>query len=1041
MAKMEAKESEEDNSKQEQLTLKIAKILDEIKTTNATHIRKLKELSTVRSKSHSSFSASFFKTLTPLFHIQRRIPSVERVIRFVSLFAAAHNDFLEEFIQFLLIAAVAANKNARSRACHIISEIIMRLPDDAEVSDDVWDEVIECMKLRVTDKVPIVRIFAIRSLARFANDSENSDILDLLLDMLPQEPSAEVRKTIVLALPPSNATSLAIINSTMDVSESVRKASYCVLAAKFPLQSLSIKLRTAILQRGLADRSVAVLRECLKLMRDEWLSKCCNDDPVQLLRFLDVETYESVGESVMAALLKDGLVKLCDGQSIRQYISLSNGDMEGESANSNASIRLMEPEFALYWKTVCKHLQTEAQERGSDAATTMGTEAAVYAAEASDSNDLLEKILPATVSDYVVLVKAHIDAGPNYRFASRQLLLLGAMLDFSDSTSRKVASLFVQELLHKPLDHEVDDEGNQVVIGDGINVGGDKEWADAVSSLARKVHAATGELEEIVLGVIEELARPCRERTADYMQWMHCLAVTGVLLENAKALHWLQGKAIEPAELLQSLLLPGAKHIHLDVQRVAIRCLGLFGLLEKKPSEDLVKQLRLSYVKGPSSISIVACKTLIDLGMWHGTREVDKALGFDHASQSQESKIVFNPVNFSDPDDCLDVQLLDLLYAGLDRNDWTKSVVGDENETVQGVLGEGFAKILLLSENYPSIPTSLLPLLLAKLIILFFSNETKDLQRLKQCLSVFFQHYPSLSANHKKCLSKAFVPVIRSMWPGIYGNAGGAAILVSNMRKRAVNASRFMLQMIQAPLFSKKTEINDENGSTELPETTDSSQQSSFECGEEGLAIRIAAEVLSFSVKKTAAEKAYTLALSRILVLLHFRMSEQGAVKLMRRLLNHVAESGSADKDLIKELKRMAEHLKSLDSQPEEELEDDQIKLILGRLELELNLDIDSSSSSILQTPAPIRPSRPTRARRRARSEDETSSDEDTSTTCVAQATQATVGTRSQRASKSAALTKITANRVVRIAECDDEEEDSEVTSEDNSDETDHDSE
>ena len=51
------------------------------------------------------------------------------------------------------------------------------------------------------------------------------------------------------------------------------------------------------------------------------------------------------------------------------------------------------------------------QERGSDAAATMGAEAAVYAAEASDNNDLLERVLPAMVSDYVELVKAHLDAG------------------------------------------------------------------------------------------------------------------------------------------------------------------------------------------------------------------------------------------------------------------------------------------------------------------------------------------------------------------------------------------------------------------------------------------------------------------------------------------------------------------------------------------------------------------------------------------------------------------------------------------------------
>ena len=48
----------------------------------------------------------------------------------------------------------------------------------------------------------------------------------------------EVRKTIVLSLPPSNATLESVIESTHDVSELVRRAAYSVLSAKFPLQSL-----------------------------------------------------------------------------------------------------------------------------------------------------------------------------------------------------------------------------------------------------------------------------------------------------------------------------------------------------------------------------------------------------------------------------------------------------------------------------------------------------------------------------------------------------------------------------------------------------------------------------------------------------------------------------------------------------------------------------------------------------------------------------------------------------------------------------------
>ena len=94
----------------------------------------------------------------------------------------------------------------------------------------------------------------------------------------------------------------------------------------------SIKLRTTILQRGLADRSASVTKECLKLLKDEWLVKCCNGDAIELLKFLDVETYELVGESVMEALLKEGLVKVQDGQSIQQFLALDDNAIEGRHA-------------------------------------------------------------------------------------------------------------------------------------------------------------------------------------------------------------------------------------------------------------------------------------------------------------------------------------------------------------------------------------------------------------------------------------------------------------------------------------------------------------------------------------------------------------------------------------------------------------------------------------------------------------------------------------------------------------------------------------
>lgn len=160
----------------------------------------------------------------------------------------------------------------------------------------------------------------------------------------------------------------------------------------------------------------------------------------------------------------------------------------------------------------------------------------------------------------------------------------------------------------------------------------------------------------------------------------------------------------------------------MDVQRAAVRNLGLFGLLERRPREDVLKQLRLSFVSGPSSVSIVASKALFDLAMWHGPEEVDKAVGLNSLEQIGTEK----QNNESSSDDGSPKSgILELLYSGLERNDWDECTEIDGLETVGGVLAEGFAKMLLQSKGYPSLSASMHPLILEKLITLYFSEETK----------------------------------------------------------------------------------------------------------------------------------------------------------------------------------------------------------------------------------------------------------------------------------------------------------------------------
>jgi condensin complex subunit 3 len=136
-------------------------------------------------------------------------------------------------------------------------------------------------------------------------------------------------------------------------------------------------------------------------------------------------------------------------------------------------------------------------------------------------------------------------------------LVIGKYLDFSDATSRKVAESFLQKIMHLPAGYL----DNDVVIGDGVSLAGDKQWATAVGELSWKVHGTVHGFVKMASDVVAELGRPCREGGARVMQWINCLAATGFLLENMESLHQLNGHPIEAQELLGGILLPAVSHI------------------------------------------------------------------------------------------------------------------------------------------------------------------------------------------------------------------------------------------------------------------------------------------------------------------------------------------------------------------------------------------------------------------------------------------------------------------------------------------------
>lgn len=121
-------------SEEKHLMQKIAKVFNDARASRASHIRKLKDLSALRSSVPlAQFFDAFSKNLTLIFTTQRRIASVERIVQFVAIFACLRDpnhsedcdEFFERFLRLLMAGTAATSRTARFRACQIISEVFV----------------------------------------------------------------------------------------------------------------------------------------------------------------------------------------------------------------------------------------------------------------------------------------------------------------------------------------------------------------------------------------------------------------------------------------------------------------------------------------------------------------------------------------------------------------------------------------------------------------------------------------------------------------------------------------------------------------------------------------------------------------------------------------------------------------------------------------------------------------------------------------------------------------------------------------------------
>ncbi|KAI9886999.1 MAG: hypothetical protein M1823_001215 [Watsoniomyces obsoletus] len=190
----------------------------------------------------------------------------------------------------LLPLLTSKEKQVRYRSTQLLSHIINSVDS---IDDDLFQSLRLGLLKRLRDKESMVRVQAVLGLGRLAgneaeddpnedeSDLDNNDydskggLLERLLKVLSNDPSADVRRSLLLNLPLTPMTLPSLLERARDQDASTRRALYSrLLPALGDFRHLSLSMREKLLRWGLRDRDENVRKAAGRLFREYWIEDC-----------------------------------------------------------------------------------------------------------------------------------------------------------------------------------------------------------------------------------------------------------------------------------------------------------------------------------------------------------------------------------------------------------------------------------------------------------------------------------------------------------------------------------------------------------------------------------------------------------------------------------------------------------------------------------------------------------------------------------------------------------------------------------------------
>ena len=586
------------------------------------------------------FIAEIARCIIRLMSIKKSENVGDRLVRFLGLFlshasekdAALHigsdvddtnplpetaTTRLTSHIFSLLLQFLASKeKTVRYRSTQLVAQIINSM-------DSIEDEYYHAIRLgllrRMRDKEPSIRVQAILGLGRLAgnegdanleNDDsydEGSDLSERLLEVLQNDPSAEVRRSLLLNLPLTPSTLPYLLERARDLDPATRRALYSrLLPALGDFRHLSLSMREKLLRWGLRDRDDSVRKATARLFRERWIEDCVGPQLSQ----------DGNAKANPSAPNIDALLELLERIDI-----VNSGNEEGVALEAmkefwegrsdyQKSTNFEDP----FWD----HLSPES--------VFMARSFNDYCRqqEGSKSESLSEERMPE-VTKLGFLLQRHIDDliermqrnqvrradeeedVIEQEFIVEQMLHIAKTFDYSDEIGRrKMFTLLRETLAIAELPDDITGQAVEVlrdVCGD--EPAGEREFCRVVLEAVAEIHdaiaidepladneeqsfhSARSELSDDTPtkhsgtakhAESEDMGRDEAKAIQEIMINMKCLHIAQCMLQNVQG--DLQ-KNVHLVTMLNNLVVPAVRSHEAPIRERGLRCLGLCCLLDK----------------------------------------------------------------------------------------------------------------------------------------------------------------------------------------------------------------------------------------------------------------------------------------------------------------------------------------------------------------------------------------------------------------------------------------------------------------------------